>query len=152
MPNLGGIADGEQPCKHSGVVINSQDSKHPGQPQQGKEDNSGLQDGPIGKRLGLLAFVHMLKSTIFAVEVEHLSHVLKETHNLSCVLLVHIDYMYPEYVWQFHSLCCTPIYSIKNNPETLNNNVKIAGNANHFSHFQNLNCQLWWFWLTDREN
>ena len=31
--NLGGIADGEQPCKHSGVAINGQDPKHPGQPK-----------------------------------------------------------------------------------------------------------------------
>ena len=139
MPNLGGIADGEQPCKHRGVAINGQDSKHPGQPQQGKEDNSGLQDGPIDKRLGLLAFVHMLKSTIFAVEVEQSSHVSKEAHNLSCVLLVHIDYRnrYDSFTHY--------VVPIKNNSETLNNNVKIAGNANHFSHFQNLclNCQLW---------
>ena len=61
MPNLGGIADGEQPCKHSGVAINGQDPKHPGQPQQGKEDNSGLQDGPIGKRVRVTGFVHMFK-------------------------------------------------------------------------------------------
>ena len=51
MPNLGGIADGEQPCKHSGVAINGQDPKHPGQPQQGKEDDSGLEGGPVGKRV-----------------------------------------------------------------------------------------------------
>ena len=56
MPNLGGIADGEQPCKHSGVAINGQDPKHPGQSQQRKEDDSGLQDGPIDKRVRVTGF------------------------------------------------------------------------------------------------
>ena len=32
---LDGITDGEKPCKHSGIAINGQDPKHPGQPQQG---------------------------------------------------------------------------------------------------------------------
>ena len=46
ITNLEGIADSEQPCKHSCFVINGQDSKHPSQPQQGKENDSGLQGGP----------------------------------------------------------------------------------------------------------
>ena len=49
--NLDGVADGEQPCKHSGVAINGQDPKHPGQPQQGKEDHSGLESSPMAKSL-----------------------------------------------------------------------------------------------------
>ena len=49
--NLSGIADGEQPCKHSGVAINGQDPKHPGQPQQGKENDSGLEGSPIDRNI-----------------------------------------------------------------------------------------------------
>jgi len=47
--NLDRVADGEEPCKHSGVTINGQDPKHPGQPQQGKENDSGLESGPVDK-------------------------------------------------------------------------------------------------------
>ena len=47
ITNLGGITDSEQPCKHSCFVINSQDSKHPSQPKQWKENDSGLQGGPV---------------------------------------------------------------------------------------------------------
>ena len=46
---LHGIADSEQPCKHSGVAINGQDPKHPAQSQQGKEDYSCLQGSSVGK-------------------------------------------------------------------------------------------------------
>ena len=49
--NLYGVEDGEQPCKHSGVAINGQDPKHPGQPKHRKEDDSGLQGSPVDKRV-----------------------------------------------------------------------------------------------------
>ena len=49
ITNLGGVADGEQPCEHTGIA-NGQDSKHPGQPQQGKENDSGLQGGSDNRK------------------------------------------------------------------------------------------------------
>ena len=55
ITNLGGIADGEQPCKHTGIAINGQDPKHPGQPQQGKEDDSGLESGPDNRKCKVYA-------------------------------------------------------------------------------------------------
>ena len=49
ITNLGGVADGEQPCEHTGIA-NGQDPKHPGQPQQGKENDSGLQGGSDNRK------------------------------------------------------------------------------------------------------
>ena len=42
------VEDGEEPGKDHSVLINSQQTKHPGQAQQGEKDDSGLQNTPAG--------------------------------------------------------------------------------------------------------
>ena len=53
ITNLGGVADGEQPCEHTGIAVNGQEPKHPGQPQQGKENDSGLQGGSDNRNVNM---------------------------------------------------------------------------------------------------
>ena len=68
ITNLGGIADGEQPCKHTGIAVNGQDSKHPGQPQQGKENDSGLQGGPDNINIDQVCLARKPAQTLVGTE------------------------------------------------------------------------------------
>ena len=44
---LKGVEDGEYPSKESGGSVDTEQPKHPCQPQQGKQHNSGHEELPI---------------------------------------------------------------------------------------------------------